>query len=434
MLGGASALAVFAVGGLVASAWVDSPAELAADTAAPNPDVLTAVVQYKALTSTVVLSGTIAPSAPVSAAPVSVAATAGNPGGGPLVVTGVFTAPGKTVTSGQPLVEYSGRPVYALPGAVPAYRDMLPGESGKDIVQLQRALQSAGFSCGRDTSGAFGDGTKDAVSRFYANMGYAAPTTGPATQQAVAAAQRAYDQQSAVVGQLRSPTPRAADPRAAAVQLAQAEQTLRADATALAQAQAADGPMVPMSEVLFVPRLPAVVLSVPAVVGAAVSKQLITVAAGGLQLTGRLDPVYAVFVRTGMKVQVSSQATALQAAGTVSAVGMVTPSQGSNGDQGAGGGSYVPVSIAPDQPWDESLEGQTVRVTISEAATDSPVLAVPEAALSSGADGRTTVTVLDASGAQSVVQVRAGTSADGLVAVTATDAKLTRGQRVVVGR
>ena len=428
VLGGATALAVFAVGGPVASAWVESPAELAADTAAPRPDVLTAPVQYTALTSTVVLSGTFTPSDRVSASPVSVAATAGNPGGGPLVVTGVFTAPGQAVTSGQVLVEYSGRPVYALPGAIPAYRDMLPGESGKDIVQLQRALQSAGFSRGRDALGVFGGGTKSAVGRFYASMGYAAPTTGPATHQAVTAAQAAYDEQSALVRQLRTPSSPPADPTLAAAQLAQAEQTLQADAAALAQAEAVDGPMVPMSEVLFVPRLPAVVQSISATVGDTASKQLITVADGGLQLIGRLDPADSTFVRTGMKARVSSSATGLQASGTVSAVGTVTPAQG------AGNGSYVPVSISPDQSWDGSLNGRTVRITISEAATDSSVLAVPEAALSTGADGRTTVIVLDGSGAQSVVQVRPGVSADGLVAVIPVDADLTQGERVVVGQ
>lgn len=435
VLGGATALAACAVSGLVASAWVESPAELAAETATPRPDVLTAPVQYTTLYSSVMLSGTIAPGHQVSASPISVAATAGNPGGGPLVVTGVFAAPGQSVTYGRALVEYSGRPIYALPGSIPAYRDMAPGESGKDIAQLQRALQSVGFGCGRDAAGVFGRGTENAVTRLYASMGYAPPTTGPSTQQAVDAAQQAYNQQSSLVHQLRAlPHSAVAGQMPAAVQLAQAEQTLQADTAALARAQAVNGPMVPVSEVLFVPQLPAVVQSVSAAVGQSAAKPLLTVADGGLQLTGRLDPVYAAFVKTGMKAQVSSDAAGLRAPGTVSAVGAATPAQGSGGGQGAAGGSYVPVSIDPDQPWDDALAGQSVRITISEAATDSPVLAVPEAALSTGADGRTTVTVVDGSGAQSVVQVRAGVSADGLVAVTPVDAPLNQGERVVVGR
>lgn len=425
VLAGVTAVAVLAVGGLTASTWVESPAEMAADTATPPSDILTAPVQDTVLSSTVVMPGTFTADNQVSASPTSVAATAGNPGGGPMVVTRVNVATGDTVAPGQPLIEYSGRPIYALPGAIPAYRDMVPGESGKDIAQLQNALRALGFSSGWDASGVFGEGTEDAVTRFYKSMGYAPPTTGPSTQQAVAAAQQADDQQSALVRQLAAHSA-AAGPSV----LALAKQTLQADAAALAQAEAGSGPIVPMSEVLFVPQFPAVVQSVSAAVGDTFSKQPITLIDGGVQLTGRLDPAQAALLKAGMKVEVSPQNSGSQAAGTVAGVGTTvaapTPS-------GTGGGSYDPVSITPDQPWDASLDSQNARITVTEATTNTPVLAVPEAAISTGADGRTTVTVLDASGAQHVVQVTPGVSADGLVAVTPVGESLTRGERVVVG-
>lgn len=426
-LAGVTAVAVMALGGLVASMWVESPTEVAADTAAPPSDVLTAPVQDTVLSSTVVLPGTFTADNQVSASPVSVAATAGNPGGGPMVVTGVDVAAGDTVTPGRPLIEYSGRPIYALPGAIPAYRDMVPGESGKDIAQLQNALRAVGFSCGWDASGVFGRGTENAVTRFYRSMGYAPPTTGSSTQLAIADAQRTYEQQSLLVRQLETP----ASAAGSSTVLAEAKQTLQADAAALAQAEASSGPMVPMSEVLFVPQFPAVVQSVAAV-GDTVPKQPITLVDGGVQLTGRLDPADAALLKPGMKAEVSTQSSGSQAAGTVAGVGAPTAAPSGNGG-GSGGGSYDPVSITPNQPWDISLDGQDARITVTEATTDSPVLAVPEAAISTGADGRTTVTVLDASGAQHVVQVSAGASADGLVAVTPVGGSLARGEQVVVG-
>jgi HlyD family secretion protein len=450
VVGGALALALLSAGGLVASTWVKSPAQSAADTAPPAPSLLTAPVQDTVLSSTVILRGDFAPGGSFQATPTSVAATEGNPGGGPLIVTAVPATAGAPISPGQVVVEYSGRPVYALPGATPAYRDMLPGESGKDITQLQAALTSLGYSCGSDARGFFGAGTKSAVTRFYGHLGYAVPTTGAATALAVTTAQQAYDTQSAVVD------------AAPAAQRSQAELTLQADAAALASAQAVDGPMVPMSEVVFIPTFPASATSLP-VVGQSVASPLLTLVDGGLSLTGQLDPSQAGLVKAGMNVQVYSEATGIQAAGTVADVGESTAgtsssgsasagsqdsdSQGSgssagaagqNGAQadadGASGGTYIPLAITPRAPWDPSLDGQDVRITVTAATTGTPVLAVPEAAISTGADARTTVTVVDKHGAQHTVQVRAGVTADGLVQVTAVGGALTTGEQVVVGQ
>lgn len=445
VVGGALALALLSVGGLAASTWVKSPAQSAADTAPPAPNLLTAPVQDTVLSSTVILRGDFAPGGSFQATPTSVAATAGNPGGGPMIVTAVPATAGAPIGPGQVVVEYSGRPVYALPGTIPAYRDMLPGESGKDIAQLQAALASLGYSCGSDARGFFGAGTKSAVTRFYGHLGYAVPTTGAATALAVTTAQQAYDTQSAVAE------------AAPAAQRAQAELALQADAAALAAAQAVDGPMVPMSEVVFIPTFPASATSLP-VVGQTVASPLLTLVDGGLSLTGQLDPSQAGLVKAGMNVQVYSEATGIQAAGTVADVGEATSgsapagsqdsaSQGSgssagaagqNGAQadadGASGGTYIPLAITPRAPWDPSLDGQDVRITVTAATTGSPVLAVPEAAISTGADARTTVTVMDKHGAQHTVQVRAGVTADGLVQVTAVGGTLTTGEQVVVGQ
>jgi multidrug efflux pump subunit AcrA (membrane-fusion protein) len=92
------------------------------------------------------------------------------------------------------------------------------------------------------------------------------------------------------------------------------------------------------------------------------------------------------------------------------------------------------LTIRPAKSWSTRFAGQDVRITITAAATSGRVLAVPEAAMSSGADTRTTVTVVDGAGRQRTVQVEAGVSADGMVQVTPLHGGLAAGDDVVVGR
>ncbi|KJY34064.1 hypothetical protein VR46_33090, partial [Streptomyces sp. NRRL S-444] len=83
-------------------------------------------------------------------------------------------------------------------------------------------------------------------------------------------------------------------------------------------------------------------------------------------------------------------------------------------------GGYA-LTVKPDQTLDPRLSGQGVRLTVTAASSGEPVLVVPLSAVSAGADGRTTVTVLGkdpaAADARRRVEVRAGMSADGMVQV-----------------
>jgi multidrug efflux pump subunit AcrA (membrane-fusion protein) len=147
-----------------------------------------------------------------------------------------------------------------------------------------------------------------------------------------------------------------------------------------------------------------------------------------------------------MKVSVLSEATGAHAEGTVESVGaLVTPgaakdgSGGSGdsqaaGDPAAGGGAYRPLIVKPDKEWSTALAGQDVRITVTAAATATAVLAVPEAAITAGADTHTSVTVATAVGGRRTVRVTTGVSADGMVQVTPADGGLKPGDRVVVGK
>jgi hypothetical protein len=71
-----------------------------------------------------------------------VASTAEGPGGNTLIVTAVRTHEGATVRPGKVLLEVSECPVYALPGDFPAYRDLMPGQTGKNVASLRAGLTS----------------------------------------------------------------------------------------------------------------------------------------------------------------------------------------------------------------------------------------------------------------------------------------------------
>ncbi|PPS77217.1 MULTISPECIES: peptidoglycan-binding protein [Streptomyces] len=419
VVGVATAAGLLSVGGLAGSGLVRSPSQAAADTRPPPPSVITAPVVRQVLRSTVVLRGTFANGRTVSAQPTSVAGTAAPSRPAQLVVTGVFTRAGHRVEAARTLVEYSGRPVFALPGAVPAYRDLVFGEQGGDVGQLQKALTSLGYGTGGDARGVFGRGTEQAVRALYRHLGRPVPesrddgTTG--------------DDESGGRGDVAAGAPDAPDETGAA--------------TAQDRARPAEHAMVPASEVVFVPSLPARVVSVPVQVGDPVKGPVITLARGGLTLTGQLDPAQAGLVTPGMKVSVLAEATGAQARGTVESVGaLVTPGDGKDAPGGSpdsggavGGGAYRPLVVKPDKAWSAAFAGQDVRITVTAAATAKDVLAVPEAAITAGADTRTAVTVVTDTGVRRTVRVTTGVSADGLVQITPVGARLGPGARVVVG-
>ncbi|MGW3178148.1 peptidoglycan-binding protein [Kitasatospora sp. NPDC001119] len=483
--------AVTAGGGMWAATLIRSPEQAAADAKAPPASVLTAPVVQRVLSNTTVLRGVFTAGQSFPVQPGAVSASAGGPGGGTPIVTALKVNSGDAVDSGQVLAEVSGRPVIALPGSTPAYRDMAPGESGGDIGQLQDVLRDMGYYPGGDDKGYFGAATKAAVARLYQKLGYPAATTGDQTATAVRTAQQAVDQAKQAVRDLESqPARGGGEPTAAATPattapaagkngapapgatgtgapaggagsggagsggagsggaaaLARARADLTAKQQDLARAQAKDGPQLPAAEVVFLPALPARVGAVGARVGDKVTAPVLTLTAGGLNLTGHLLPGDAPLVKPGMDVTVLSETTGIQLAAKVGSVGaLVTPgSPGGGGGgaasaapaaPGAGTDPYVPLVVTPDAPWDPALEGQDVRITVVAASTQGEVLAVPSSAISSGVDGRTSVSVAGTDGTRRTVEVTAGVAADGFVEVKpAAGAELKPGEQVVVGR
>ncbi|MFJ9338457.1 peptidoglycan-binding protein [Streptomyces sp. NPDC101733] len=481
---------LMAVGGLLATVLVKSPAQVAAETGPPAQGALTAEVERRVLARTVVMRGTVVADQSVDVAPQP---RAGEGAGAP-VVTKLPIKAGDAIGAGQLLAEVSGRPVFTLKGTLPVYRDLRPGATGDDVAQLQQALRELGHATGSDAKGVFGAGTKAALGARYRAIGYdplpAVADGGAAVKaarEAVRSAQWALEDASAPQSAPTAPTGtdgktdgktdgtadgktdgagpsagatatattpapgKAAGPRTdagAERSLARARQSLTDARAGLVAAEAAEGPMLPAAETVFVGAFPARVSAVAGRVGGTVSGPVLTLSAGELVVEAYLKEDRRQVLRAGMAVTVSSEAAGTEVRGRVVLVagersaarsaGAQQPDQGGQGAaQGKAGGAgelgYRMV-VRADQPLPAGFAGQDVRLTIESASTDGPALVVPVTAVSAGADGRTVVTALGGDGARRRVEVRAGTSGDGYVAVTPVRADdLAAGTRVVIG-
>ena len=419
----AGAAALLAIGGLIGSSFVKSPQQIAADTAAPPPTATTAKVVSQVLTSSVQMRGVVypgtqydvypsAPEADAAATGTGSAAggsaTGGGSPGAPVYISRLDVAGGQTISNGEQLAGIDGEPLFALVGRVPAWRDITSGESGPDVMELQKALAALGYYQGGDTPGFFGTATQDAVSAYYEHLGYTPPAAGG----------------------------------------------------------------VPMTDVIFLPSLPAKVIAVNGARGQQPGQPFLELAArGSLALTGELPPAYAGQVRTGLKLKISDEVTGIRAAGTIAEVGTattITPvgaivnvgggsaaasaaeSAGSGstgtGATGAAAGSsnsgsaanpgatpFIPLAVAPSKPLPAALNGENVLVTVETGRTEGPVLTVPVAAIVTTGSGTSYVTVAGGHGQQTQVAVTPGISENGYVQVTpARGGRLVAGDSVVV--
>jgi hypothetical protein len=423
----AAGAVLLSAGGIGAATMVKSPAERAASQGPPPADVLTAPVEHRVLEESVVLRGTVQ-------ADQTSEITAVSGGGGDAVRAVVTRTPlreGATVRAGSVLVEISGRPLFALPGTLPTYRDLKPGARGADVAQLQRALGRLGHGSAPDEEGVFGAGTKRALTAFYASRGYEPLPAGAdggaeltAAQRAVTQAERAWED-----------APKGKEKTRAAQDLAAA----RAELAALA---AADGPMLPAAEVAFLRGFPARVDRLQTRVGAgtAAGAELLTVSAGDLVVQGELGPEQHDLIRAGQHVEILSEATGATAEGTLATVSdEANQDDGGEGDgdgagEGSGGGGGYRVLVKPVKKLPAELAGQDVRLTVTAGSSRGKALIVPVAAISAGADGKTVVTVYGAGGQRRRTEVATGTEGDGFVAVRPlSGGRLRAGDRVIVG-
>ncbi|WP_148220627.1 peptidoglycan-binding domain-containing protein [Xylanimonas cellulosilytica] len=160
-----------------------SPEQVAAQAEPPPPTPVVAALREGYLHGTMTMTATA-----VSSGVHEVVA--------PKALDGVVTfsdfAVAGEVQAGSAVVRVNGRPVIVMAGPFPLYRDLTSGDTGDDVLMLQRALVDAGHLRGTP-DGVFGARTAAAVRALYRTVGFPAPTTAVAPEPAVAASSATAD-------------------------------------------------------------------------------------------------------------------------------------------------------------------------------------------------------------------------------------------------
>ena len=471
----------------IASSGIKSPAEVAARTAPPTPSPILVPVEKRMLSSQIVTRGTARFVLPQS---VSIAPTSLKPRAG--VVTTVRER-GSQLREGDVLLTASGRPVFALQGDIPVYRDLVPGISGDDVRQLEAALKRLGFDPG-PVDGTFDENTSAAVTSWYASSGW--KPFGPTLEQL--SELRALEDELASARNRGLAAAAAAAPLAidaarakarSANKMATAKLTVRTVAwnQVIADPQATDEKRKSAKADLEVYEAAAIAtrlegeLAIQAAVDAqraaereaSLAETTAARLAADLEATKRRAgvqvPADEVLFITALPVRVEQSRVAVgdTAMGPVITVttnkiaidsslrldeaplvkpGMsVTIDEPALGIQAKGVVQRVATSPGTDgvdgyhiyfetlvTEANRALEGFSLRLTIPVQSTAGEVTAVPVSAISLAADGTSRVQV-DIHGGLKFVVVKPGLSANGFVAITPLEGVLEPGQLVVVG-
>jgi peptidoglycan hydrolase-like protein with peptidoglycan-binding domain len=461
---------VAAIGGWLAGSRIQSPAEAAARTAPPQPSPILVPVEERVLTSDVVTRGTARFGRPqtISLAPSALKADPG-------IITTLPTRDTQ-LNEGDILLTVSGRPVFVLQGSIPAYRDLVPGISGDDVLQLEQGLARLGFDPG-PVDGLYNESTSAAVAGWTLSAGFepfgatdeqlaqiralehelaiatndqlaadeAAATASLAVAAARAEAQAANQGAEAEVNAAGTNAGRElAQSAATATQLAgevaiQAALDDQANAEREAQmaaelvvqltsdletARLEAAVKVPLDELVFMPDLPVRVEHLEVEVGDVASGPVMTVTNNQLAIDSSLPLDEAPLVKPGMAVAIDETDLGINATGEVS---RVATNPGTDGVDGF----HIYFEVLVDEN-PVSLDGFSLRLTIPVESTGGVVTAVPISALSLAADGSSQVQV-DNNGSLEFVTVEPGLSSAGFVEVTPIDGQLEPGQLVVIG-
>ncbi|MDY0946852.1 peptidoglycan-binding domain-containing protein [Frigoribacterium sp. CFBP9039] len=277
-VGGSVAIVALLAGGWGLAHAFESPAQREAAATAPSPLPVTSEVRVGDLTRRITFQATVGRTGLMSVALPSPAAE-------PAYVTGKPTSSGAPVAAGQIVTEVNGRPVFAVTGGFPFYRELRRDHTGPDVRQLQAALRDAGIPTTVD--GVFGAGTERSLTALYSRTGHAPPTVvdveedrgvpGTDATPGTDAAVDATGAQPAPAGtSATAPSPSAAPSASSAADTSDTDPTSDRPVTRRVVASPA--------ELVVVPTLPAVAAETPAVGTAAGSEVELRLESGRLRI------------------------------------------------------------------------------------------------------------------------------------------------------
>ena len=252
-------------GGWYAAGLFQSPDQRAASATAPSPSPVVSSVQSGMLDEVITAQAQVMRSEGHAVAIPLPEGTA--------VVTQHLQSPGSALGAGVALLSVNDRPVFAIAGSFPAFRDLAAGDTGIDVRQLQDGLRAAGYAIARRENGTFGPRTVAAVRAMYKAAGFSvasAPAIATDPPEETGGTRGGEDQSAAVDSGDAAPAPAEAVPAPAETMPAPAETVPVPAETVPAQAKTVAAPAetvaVPASELLVVSAgLPAVLGSMPPV-------------------------------------------------------------------------------------------------------------------------------------------------------------------------
>jgi peptidoglycan hydrolase-like protein with peptidoglycan-binding domain len=317
----------------------------AAPAAAPAGPAATAEMTRETIADTESWTGSLGHGTPTTVA-------AGTQG----VITGLPAA-GTRINRGSELYRLNEKPVIALLGPIPMYRELHPGDSGADVEQFERNLAALGYD-GFTVDDEFTSYTAAAVRDWQDDLGVSETgVVGPSDVVFLPAGAN-VDMVHVTVGSMVSPG-------ASVLDLTSGKQIVTA------QVEIANRALVTVG----VP----VIVTVP----------------GGAQATGKV-----------------TAATVVESQDDDGSGGA-----GGGDEEGGAADSAVEVEITLDKPVDVALLGAPVDVAVDvDERTD--VLVVPVTALLALAEGGYGLEVVAGDGTSSIVPVKTGLFADGKVEVS----------------
>ncbi|MEU6246289.1 hypothetical protein [Glycomyces sp. NPDC047010] len=395
--------------GATATAWyfaaqARTPAQRAEETAEPDDSVITVKVDQEQLIDTLefeaVLDRTGDFEVPAPTAPEGIETA---------LASKLPVEVGDEVKAGTVLLEVSGRPMIALEGDVPAYRDLQEGDTGPDVEQLQLALQQI---YGTPKTGTFDSRTASDLKKLYDHAGYDHATVSEEVQTET-------DDSETDTG---DEAPEGGD-----------------ENTGGAQTTTVDRVALPASEVVFLPDVPMQVSKVNAKQSAPVEGTVLVLASGDWKLEAELDEEVGSELSKlgdGAELEYGSGPLEGQEVG-----GFELETREVEGEESFEGETEtVEKTFAVFEFDAEAVEGiedlapgEEQEVTLIRARSAEDALIVPLSALWTDSEDRTMITVLEADGTtERHVEVDVSLRHEGRGVVVPVEGELAAGDEVVI--